>query len=212
MLSEQEIREIYLNYIQIHPQFKNYLNLDNFPHIIYHVFEDWMPSHLNALFIAESPPWKEVKNYFYDPSSENSLTRHLFSLLKISNGTKLEKLVDFRDRGYLLIDTIWCIFDKGKHPIPQSLISWSAQQILFIEIEQLKPTKILAMGNTAFHGMREIPSYSSDLKKHATLKTIAGKSIRIKNGMECIFTPYPNDRNRQYQTLIDSGFMKIREI
>jgi hypothetical protein len=208
MLSESELRKIYHDYLIDHPQFQNLLYTDEFPHIKYKVYEQWQPIELKALLIAESPPWKDRTNYFYDPNSENALTRHLFSLLHIEGETKWEKLIIFKSRGYFVIDTLACIFNKNQHEIPHSLIIWSAQQILALEIEELQPSMILAMGNTAFHGLRSIPEFLKELCKYKTLTTISGKKIII-NGIKCVFCPYPNDRNRPYQVLIKSAFSQI---
>ena len=194
----------------MHPQYTNYLILDYFQHIEYKVDALWKPKKVRALIIAESPPWNDQRHYFYDAETESIFTRHIFDLLHIEGKNKQDKLTNFMAKGYFVIDTINAIFKKDLHSIPISLIHWCAQHIVINEIQFLNPEMILSLGDTAFRGLRSISPFNVHLKPFHSLKSIANQKLWI-NEILCAFSPYPNDRNRPYQSAINYAFSTIIE-
>lgn len=197
MLNESKIYRIYEEYLRLYPQFAPFISLDYFPHIKYNIYSEWKPKFINVLFIVESPPWNDQTRYFYDKTSKGILCRTLFNFLQISQDQQSTALKEFKSKGFFLIDTIKCIFDKNRHPIPTSLIRWSAQKILAAEIDELEPAKIVVLGGTAFLGLKSIRQYEKNLDLWPSIGHASGQilhELQIPIG----FSAYPNDRNRKY--------------
>ena len=64
---------------------------------------------MKVLFVAESPPWNRDQAYFYNQNSRNKRTNLRIEVLKLLN---LKSLIEFKNRGYYLIDAIKCRLNK----------------------------------------------------------------------------------------------------
>jgi len=197
MLSDSTIRAIYEEYLQLYPPFSPFISLTYFPHSKYETYTKWKPDSIRVLFIVESPPWKDQARYFYDETSNGILCRTLFNFLHIPHDQQSISLQEFKSRGFFLIDTIKCIFDKNRHPIPTSLIRWSAQKILAPEIDSLQPIKIVVLGSTAFTGMKSIPKFTPLFLPWTSIAQVSGQIIE-NTSIPIGCSVYPNDRNRKY--------------
>ena len=76
--------------------------------------DQYLPIHLKAIFISESPP-VQFKNYFYNPEGTSSelLFQGLTNVILGKKYTsKKEGLKDFSKAGYFLIDSIYTPINK----------------------------------------------------------------------------------------------------
>jgi len=72
----------------------------------------FIPDNLKIIFLLESPP--ASGKYFYDPAGSKGelLFRTMMKLIDYEPKTKLDGLNEFKNRGYLLIDSTYFQIDK----------------------------------------------------------------------------------------------------
>jgi len=233
-VSAAAMREVYLRYAHDRPDLGGILLPDLLPHDACRIAP---PGRVKVLFVAESPPWaargREVAGpadcrdprypYFWNdrydagPSRgplSGGLAENLFSLLGLDGESRRENFDLFVGRGLYLVDTIKCVFRKNrKAALPADLVRLSAREILGRELTGLAPGYVVALGNTALAGLREIEPYASALAGAEKITAIPSGFRDVlfeENRLLCL--PYPGGRNRCYLDLIESGFSAVREI
>lgn len=236
-VSAAEMREIYRRYAAGRPDLRGILLPDLLPHDACGAHQ--VPGRIRVLFIAESPPWaagrREIAGpsdcssadypYFYNGRYDagrrragaplsGGLAENLFSLLGLDGGTRRENLELFTGKNCFLVDTVRCVFRKNrKAAIPGDLIRMSAREILASEFKDLAPEYVVALGNTALTGLREIEPYASAL---AGVKAITAISADRRDDLfrehRLLCVPYPGGRNRRYLDVIESEFAAVRDL
>lgn len=140
------------------------------------------------------------------------LAENLFVMLGFQGESRRENLEAFAGENFFLIDTIKCVVRKNRRAtIPRDLIRVSAQEILAREIDGLMPGYIVALGATAFAGLKQIAPYDTILGKFGKITEISGEhqaDLFVNHRLLCV--PFLNGRNRRYLGLIESGFTRIR--
>ncbi|HOI58626.1 uracil-DNA glycosylase family protein [Methanoculleus sp.] len=193
---------------------------------------DRRPGRVKVLFIAESPPWaagrREVAGpadcrrpdypYFwndrYDAAPRRAplsgrFAENLFALLDLEGQSRRENLDLFTGQGCYLVDTVRCVYRKNrKASIPADLVRLSARGILGPEIAALAPECVVALGNTALTGLREIEPYAGALAG-AGITAISREARFEESRLLCL--PYPGWRNRRFLDLIEAGFAAVRD-
>jgi hypothetical protein len=227
IMSPEEVRMIYQTYVtdqktRYHRDYDTVISTGSLPFEKYEVYERWLPLEpVEVLFIAESPPWantadERIYRYFYNPYMEKirGLSRALFDHLDITNQKKRDCLERFRERNFFLTDTIKCIFDKREHKsIPDSLIRYSARNILAAEIGRLDPGIIFVLGGTAFIGLKTVYARDGTLERFTNLAAAVNgtreRPLELQ-GRSVIFSPFPNSRNNQ--DAIGRSFATLRRV
>ena len=182
--------------------FSNRLNSVRKPFVNFQVEEIWKPVQVKVLFVAESPPWNGNQAYFYNQNSHNKRTNLRIEVLKLLN---LNSLIEFKNRGYYLIDAIKCRLNKReKKKVPTEVVLICSDQFLQKEIKQLKPEKIVILGNTAKKALQRIPEFT-ELTHHKVTENYE----TILSGYEIILTVYPGGQTRKYQDKIKKAFLKL---
>lgn len=224
-MSPEKIRMIYDTYVtnqktRFHRDYGNIISTGSLPFEKYEVYQRWLPHEpIEVLFIAESPPWanttdERIYRYFYNPYTEKigGLSRALFDYLNIANKKKRDCLERFRERNFFLTDTIKCVFNKREHKsIPDSLIRYSAGNILAPEIGWLDPGIIFILGNTAFKGLKTVYARDKTLEQFTNLAAVVNNTRERPlelHGRSVIFSPFPNSRNDQ--NAIGRSFATLR--
>lgn len=176
------------------------------PYVKFQVLERWRPTKVKVLFIAESPPKDGNEGYFYNEKTEGRLKDKIFNLLDIPEEKAERGLERFKQRNFLLIDTVKCRLDKsqGKSP-PPYVIKRCAENFLQKEIDGLKPDKICVLGRTALKGLKAITTFRKGLNGVRKITEHCGKELTI-SGYEIILCVFPSNRNRKYQSCIESVF------
>lgn len=99
------------------------------------------------LLIAESPP---VKGFFYDKSIEYSRFREkIYKLLRESGFGNISSLQEFDNKGFYLVDTINCRWDKKINYKLHESIFKNCSYFLAAHIRLLKPKAIITLGKIA---------------------------------------------------------------
>jgi uncharacterized phage protein (TIGR02220 family) len=173
------------------------------PYLRFQVEKKWRPSHVKVLFVAESPPW-DKERYFYKQDMTGNGTNLQKELFRYLNLTSLE---EFKARGYYLIDAIKCRLNKrnGKEQVPKTVLAACAETFLLDEIEELKPTTIFALGNSAKKALQNLPTFK-ELAKH---RVTEGFDETI-SGYRVILSVYPGGKTRGHTELIKKAFSKIQ--
>lgn len=223
------MREIYLRYAHGRPDLDGVLLPGLLPHDACGVTP---PPRVKVLFVAESPPWaaaggREVAvpadcrdpgyPYFWNDRYvagprrgplAGGLAENLFGLLGLEGRSRRENLGLFAGRGCYLVDTVRCVFRKNrKATIPPGLVRLSAREILAPEVAALDPECVVALGNTALTGLREVEPYASALAGAGRITAIPPA---IEEGLLCV--PYPGWRNRRSLDRIEAGFAAVRDL
>ena len=137
--------------------FSSRLNSVGKPFVNFQVEESWKPKQVKVLFVVESPPWNGNQAYFYNQNSRNKRTNLRIEVLKLLN---LKSLIEFKNRGYYLIDAIKCRLNKREEKkVPTEVLLICSDQFLEKEIKQLNPEKIFVLGNTAKKALQRIPEF-----------------------------------------------------
>lgn len=176
------------------------------PYVKFHVLERWKPTKVKVLFIAESPPKDGDGGYFYNAKTEGRLRNKIFNLLDIHEEKAEKGLQRFKKRNFFLIDTVKCRLDKSKRKsVPQKVIKRCAENFLQKEIDDLKPGKICVLGRTALKGLRALTTFGKGLNEIRKITEYCGKELTI-SGYEIILCVFPSNRNRKYQSCMESVF------
>ena len=204
----------YIAFKKANPRYKKALgDLRYLPFEKYGVFTKWKPTQkkVNVLFIAEAPSWAKHHPYFYNlqsPPGRSGFGKNIFQLLDISGDTRKKQLVEFRERGYLLIDTIKCIYRKdSKDRIPKKIIKFSAEQFLDQELTVFSPKTIFLLGQTALFGVKYLPNYQDALSGYKKI-TKCPPSVLV-GSTKIIFCPFPGNRIGNYRKRIKAAFEEI---
>ena len=203
----------YEEFVRENPKYKTALReLAYLPFEKYNVFKSWRPKpEVKVLFIAESPSWAKHHPYFYNlqsPPGRSGFGRNIFHLLDITGNTKEKQLVEFRERGYLLIDTIKCVYRKDLQPrIGKKIIRFSAKHFLERELMDFSPKIIFPLGQTALFGMKYLPKYQDVLSRYKKI-TKCPPSISVGT-TKIIFCPFPGNRIGNYRKRIEAAFEEI---
>lgn len=235
-VSAARVAEVYLRYSAGRPDLRGVLLPDLLPHDACGA-ADRRSGRVKVLFIAESPPWaagrREVAGppdclrpdypYFWNDRYDRAayrrgasplslgLAENLFALLGLDGASRRESLELFAGQDLFLVDTVKCVFRKNrKASIPNDLVRMSAREILGREIAGLAPEYVVALGNTALAGLREIEPYASALSGAGKITEISRGSLFAENRLLCL--PYPGWRNRRFLGVIESGFASIRDL
>ena len=185
-------------------EFRN-LNTESKPCL--EAYEKWLPENIQCLFIAESPPSKDI--YFYNCQKEDSLRKNLLALLGISE-SGCEGLCEFKQRGFFLTDSLKCRInkkndkfrmdikgDKSRKRIPTKVIQ-NCKSILKREIDLLSKQKgmkkVVVLGNTALKALKMV--CFSELKNYRAARN-CGKKI-VSQGFEILIFVLPINRNSKY--------------
>jgi len=176
------------------------------PYVRFNVLEKWKPAKVKVLFIAESPPKDGNERYFYNEKTEGRLKKKIFNLLDIREDTAEKGLQRFKERNFFLIDTLKCRLDKSKKKyIPQKVIKSCTEDFLQQEIDDLKPDKICILGRTALRGLKALTTFRKGLNNIRKITEHCGKEATI-SGYELVLCVFPSNRNRKYQSCIESVF------
>ena len=138
--------------------FEDLIKVDDKPYLGFNVYEEWVPEKLECLFIAESPPG-DPERFFYNPESKSQLREGLFDLLDIE-GRGREGLLEFKERGLLLVDALECRVEKRdekrrRSSIPKAAIkNCSCILRLKLELARLSTVKLVVMGRTALEALK----------------------------------------------------------
>jgi hypothetical protein len=127
------------------------INVDSKPYLKYNVYKEWVPERLECLFIAESPPGNSERFFYKDdkdkPELKSQLRENLFDLLGIKRG-----LLEFKEKGFLLVDTIECrVKKRDGEKVKRSILKKAARNCSFIlklklELARLGTAKLVVMG------------------------------------------------------------------
>ncbi|HII85005.1 TPA: hypothetical protein HA273_00140 [Candidatus Bathyarchaeota archaeon] len=184
------------------------LNMEDKPFVFFNVEEKWQSKEgVKVLFIAESPPWNGKQSYFYNEAEDRKSTNLRKEVCKYLNLS----LDQFRDEGYLLLDSIKCRLNKqNKKKVPREILKTCSAKFLSREIKSLKPKTIFVLGNSAkkaLQGMCEIPEFSEfgDLAGHK----ITEDYEKDLSKFHIILSVYPGGQTRKYESNIRRAFLKI---
>lgn len=201
---------------------KKRINTEYLPSELYHVYDRWQPRDgIDTLFLAESPPWSSVENYFYNenyeaPDNKKNLSTILFDKLHIEAGTKDDNLTEFMARGFFLSDSVKCVWRKklatdtpgaGKKNIPRDLIRLSVYLTLKNEILSMNPRIIFLLGKTALRAMRYIERFSS------ALQDVSVGDHETVGDTHIIVCAFLSERNlKRYGKDIDLAFRELESL
>jgi len=175
-------------------QFKDLVNTRSKPYLEFKVYENWAPEEVKCLFIAESPPGRDI--FFYDHQTEGTLRRNVFSLLGIDK-SGYEGLCEFRRRGLLLTDVLKCRVEKRGRRIPRDVIK-NCLGIFQHEVELLARSrnvgKLVVLGDTALRALRMLGF--GELKGLRVTRD-CGRVVRSR-GFEIFLCTLPFGRNKRY--------------
>jgi len=173
------------------------------------VLEKWKPPKVKVLCIAESPPKNGDNSYFYNEKTKGGLKNKLFNLLDIHEETVEKQLQRFKEK-FFLIDAIKCRLDKSQRISPPTyVIKRCAENFLQQEIDYLRPDKICVLGGTALEGLKVLTTLRKELNQIGKITAYCGKELAI-SGYNIILCAFPSDRNRKYQSCIESVFSRLK--
>ena len=227
--------EVYRRYAAGRPELRGVILPGLLPHVACGAAYR-RPGRVKVLFVAESPPWaaggQEVSSppdckrpdypYFWNDRYDTlhrravaplsgRLAENLFWLLGLDGGSRRENLELFTGKEFFLVDTVKCVFRKNrKAAIPADLIRVSAREVLAMEIAGLAPEYVVAIGNTALAGLREIEPYASALAGVGKITETHPGDLFEEHHLLCV--PYPGGHNRRYLDQIVSVFELIRDL
>jgi hypothetical protein len=171
-------------------------------YVKFDVEKTWKPDEVNVLFIAESPPWNGKQRYFYNQDIIENRTNLREEVLRYLG---LQSLEEFRSKGYFLIDAIKCRLNKTKKKsVPSDVLRTCADQFLYREVTNLKPTTVFILGKSA-KGALEGFSEFQELKEHK----ITDDYDKCLSGYRVILCIYPGGNTRGWVDEIKHSFSKI---
>ena len=162
----------------------------------FNIYTRWLPDSVRVAFIAESPPGKS-EGYFYDPAPTPGyaqlLRRGLFGLLELLGHDTATRLTAFKDRGYILLDTVKCRCRKrGSHPAT-TITATCATTWLGKELEEIgAPRRLCILGRTALEGLSQVTGFGP-LGRY-TVSENTGETASIGTH-EVLIWPFPSPRN-----------------
>jgi uracil-DNA glycosylase len=171
------------------------------PYVVFQVDEKWLPETVEVLFLAESPPWSKDR-YFYKTDMKGNKT-HLQK--EVLNYLNLASLLEFKAKGYIVIDAIKCRLNKqvSEH-VPAAVLSCCTNIFLQKELDRFNPGTVFVLGNSAKHALEQLPCFG-ELKSHRISedfdRTVAGRRV--------IFCVYPGGKTRMHVNSIKRSFDKL---
>ncbi len=109
-----------------------------------------MPKELNLLIVSESPPPGKKPDYLYNLGSRDRLRALLSKVLEVPE----ERVPEFlRSKGILWTVAVKC---RPKRKEDLKKMEKNCLEVLRLEIEVLRPKKILALGKVAERMIRKI--------------------------------------------------------
>jgi len=204
----QNTLDVYRKFVASHPNYERVINLEYLPHEKYQVDELWRPESVKILFLAEGPSWHSSGPYFYDPEydyNQGRIGKTIFHQLGIKGKNRKEQLEQFKDRGYLFMDVIKCIYDKNKKNITQEIIEFSGREFLQNDLADLSPKVIFLLGKTPLRALKSLDYYKEGLSGYKSITKSCGSSVEL-NGRKIIFCVFPSSRNFIYQGQIQKAF------
>ncbi|HJX24008.1 MAG TPA: uracil-DNA glycosylase family protein [Candidatus Bathyarchaeia archaeon] len=170
------------------------------PSVQFKLYPRWRLRKVKALFVAEAPPWLkkgEAPRYFYNHKVYNGMRRMLLAQLGIGDYGE-RGLEEFKDRGYLLSDTVKCrLFTKDG--VPEPVAERCVTNFLSDEILLLNPEKIFLLGGTALRGMVHSLMEGGHFREAERLKRFrqvtkhCGETIEVDGSMVIVYV-FPNTR------------------
>ena len=152
------------------------------PYVKYRAYTTWLPSTVEVLIVAESPPPSKKEDFFYNLSAFDRLRLSMKTILNLRS-LKGEELLGFlRERGVFLTSAVKCRPpSKADVPGMRERCTW----VLRRELELLKPRRLLAMGKTAATSVFEILGLKPP-------SSVVGIRRFRACGLELYVTPHPN--------------------
>ena len=172
--------DVYRTFVNSHPAYNGVIDLAYLPHERYKVDEVWKPKSVKILFLAEAPSWHSSGPYFYDPEydyNRGRIGKTIFHHLGIKGKNRKEQLEQFKDRGYLFMDVIKCIYDKDKKSITREIIEFSAKEFLQKELAELSPKVIFLLGRTPLRALKSLDSHKEGLSGYDSITKSCGTSV-----------------------------------
>lgn len=160
------------------------------------IYTNWKPDPVKVVFLAEAPPGKS-EGYFYDHRSHlgyaETLRKALFDFLELDSPNTKGNLVQFKRRGYLLLDAVKCRCKKKGGQPPTGVRRTCATRWLGRELHEIPgAARIVVLGRTALLGLSEVEEFEqlarcSVIDNCGEVREIADRTVLI--------WPFPNWRN-----------------
>ncbi len=126
------------------------------PFVRYCIYRRFLPEKVRTLVVSESPPPGTKPDHLYNLSTRDRLRRFLARVLKLQSDTEVVK--------YLLSKGIFWTNAVKCRPVTRRYIEHMRRNclhVLKLEIEMLRPAKIVAAGVVAQRSIRELGVNSS---------------------------------------------------
>jgi uracil-DNA glycosylase len=189
------------------------INVDSKPYLEHNVYEEWVPERLECLFIAESPPGNSER-FFYNPTSKGQLRENLFDLLGIKR-KKCDGLLEFKEKGFLLVDAVECrVKKRDGEKVKRSILKKAVRNCSFIlklklELARLGTAKLVVMGRTALEAL-EVLGFS-ELKGLHVMRNFG--EVVDSQGFKVflLFLPFTRNLAKVKRRLKEEGLKELRE-
>jgi hypothetical protein len=197
------------------------------PSLDYNI-EERLPNNVKMLFLAEAPPFhpknksQTTDSYFFNPLETlrffgppepllGTLSWNIFNLLKISSKlTKEIRLQQFKKLGCYFIEAIKCRVDRTNKNIVNKTIK-NCSYYLQKELEEIKYTNLVIMGERALLGIRNCAMFSEiipDMSLLQLVKQMRSRPLQLAN-RKLFFLPLPLWHNRIHLEIIQATFANI---
>ena len=123
------------------------------PFVEHQVYRLWLPEEIKLLIVTESPPPGQKEDFFYNLSKPDAMRRNFMVILGLEGMSDTEVPRWFKGRGAFITNAIKCrpIRPEGRYRDPRLLteMTLNCTHVLELEVELLRPKKIIAMGTYA---------------------------------------------------------------
>ena len=176
---------------------------------------NYRPSKVRVLFIAESPPRQRGNSITFFYSDKGSmLSKQLKELLVIAGfrdfnvPSHKEFLKRFQDAGFYLIDAIRCpiIYRSRKRRFMRNCIYFLQE-----EIRRLDPEIIMVLGRTACEALKNIHLHNEGCK----ITKIHGQAIKVTHKAKTlivIFSLFPSVHNKGRTSDLAKPFRILKNV
>lgn len=130
------------------------------PPCIYHVYKRFLPGIVKVLVVSESPPPGNKSDYLYNLDHSDRLRKVLARIFNIPSTEVIN---------YLVKNNIFWTTAVKCRPISKKYIEIMRRNCLYIldlEIKELKPRKIIALGTIARKSVNELRIENIPIEKH----------------------------------------------
>ncbi|RLE48661.1 MAG: hypothetical protein DRJ33_08810 [Candidatus Methanomethylicota archaeon] len=151
------------------------------PFVKHHVYHKWLPREVKVLAIGESPPPSKKESFFYNLRLFDRLRLSMRTILEFE-GSGDDLLRTLRKRGVFITAAVKC------RPLDRKRVAdmcKACTHILEKEIALLRPSRVIAMGNTASQALSIVLKLAERYPVRQLYKTASGN-------LEVAFTPHPN--------------------